>query len=166
MPSSKASQPVYEPFHKVLQELDRLERSLPTFPRQLTSLLSGGDYSFIASLPDKDAAWLIEYLDNVRARVPLYPLYTEPAQALETIDPVDVAYRRCLGVLQMTCYIKERLPRSYIFDVSSFVPIASPTATGPYETIYEGSIDGSKVFAKRLDLSLSSNWWYVKKVLG
>jgi hypothetical protein len=90
--------------------------------------------------------------------VTLYPLYTEPAQALYTFNPVDLAYRNCLYVLQSICRNVEKLPRSYILDVSSFVPIAGPTPIGPYEIIYEGSINGLEAWAKEVNRDLPSKW--------
>ncbi|KAF9791946.1 kinase-like domain-containing protein, partial [Thelephora terrestris] len=149
MSSPTAQQPAYKPSHKALQELDRLERSSLDFPDQLASFLSREDfqdYDVCKSLRDEDAAWLIDYLDNT----------------LDTLDPVDPAYRKCLDVLQRICWMSKRLPRSYILDISPFVPIAGPTSIGPYEFIYEGSINGSKACAKRFNPSLSSAWWRVK----
>ncbi|KAF9792023.1 kinase-like domain-containing protein [Thelephora terrestris] len=150
MPSPKAQRPVFKPSDDALQELDRLKRFSPNFPDQLASLLSREnfqDWDVCKSLREEDAVWLIEYLDN----------------ALDTLDPVDPAYRKCLDVLQKICFIFKRLPRSYILDVSSFVPIAGPTPIGPYEIIYKGSINGLKAYAKKLSPSLSSKWSYVKR---
>ena len=90
--------------------------------------------------------------------VSLYCLYTEPAQALDTLNPADPAYQKCLDVLQRTCFNAEKLPRSYTLDVSSFVPVARPTPIGPYKIIYEGSINGSKAWAKEVNRDLPSKW--------
>lgn len=86
----------------------------------------------------------------------LYPLSTEPAQVLNTLDSVGPAYQECLRVLRWICYIEERLPRSYMLDVSLLPPIADPSSTGPYETLYEGSLNGAKVCAKKLRASFPS----------
>jgi hypothetical protein len=97
--------------------------------------------------------------------VSLYPIYTEPAQALDTLDPIDLAYWKCLDVLQRTSWAREKLPQSHILEVSSFVPIAGPFSIGPCEIIYEGLVNGLKACAKKLDSSLSSNCSDVKMVL-
>ena len=158
MSSPEALQPVYKPSHKALRDLNRLERSSPNFPDQLTSLLSRknyGDYNFLKSLQSQDKGWLIEYLDNVCVHLTV-PLSTEPAQVLNTLDSVGPAYQECLRVLRWICHIAERLPRSYMLDVSFLAPIADPSLVGPYETFYEGSLNGAKVYAKKLKASFPS----------
>ena len=73
---------IYKPSRDILQRLDRLERSSPDFPDQLTNLLSGQEYGqhiFTDALREEGAAWLVEYLDNVRVSFSLYPLSTEYA---------------------------------------------------------------------------------------
>ena len=58
----------HEPSHKVLQEINHLEKSSPNFPDRLTSILSSNKYedpSFFARVQSEDRVWLIEYLDNV-----------------------------------------------------------------------------------------------------
>jgi hypothetical protein len=56
-----------------LQQLRRLDKSSPQFPRQLASLLHGQGYrSCVTNLQDEDVLWLVEYLDNVRPRDCLY----------------------------------------------------------------------------------------------
>ena len=70
------------PSHDILRQLDRLKRSSPDFPNQLTNLLSGQEYKRPIStdaLCDEDRAWLVEYLNNVRVFFSLYPLSTEHA---------------------------------------------------------------------------------------
>ena len=65
----------FGPSHQLLGQLNRLERSSPDFPSQLTSILSTRQYQdlhYLGNLGREDTAWLTEYLDNVCARVPLY----------------------------------------------------------------------------------------------
>ena len=77
-----SQQPVYEPSHRVLQQLNRLEQSSPDFPNQLTSIFSTKEYKnpdLFPELESEDKAWLIEHLENVCVSVSLYPLHAEPA---------------------------------------------------------------------------------------
>ena len=62
------------PLPEILQQLDHLDKSLPQFPDQLASFLYGKGYEgCIPKLQDQDAVWLVEYLDNVRFYITLYP---------------------------------------------------------------------------------------------
>ena len=57
-----------------VQRLNELDRSSPRFPDQLAALLDEKDCrDHVSGLPDHDAAWLVEYLDNVCA-LPSYVL--------------------------------------------------------------------------------------------
>lgn len=76
-PSQKALRWILdnEPSHEVLQQLYNFERFSPNFPNQLISILSTRQYQdlhYSADFQRKDGEWLIEYLDNVCVRVPLY----------------------------------------------------------------------------------------------
>lgn len=83
MSSQEALQRAYEPSRGVLQQLNRLERSSPNYPDQLTSIFSTEEYKnlyyFRGKIESKDKAWLMEHLDNVCVCISLYPLSTEPA---------------------------------------------------------------------------------------
>lgn len=49
-----------------VQRLDGLDKSSPRFPDQLATLLGEKESrDHISSLPDHDAAWLVDYLDDV-----------------------------------------------------------------------------------------------------
>ena len=52
-----------------------------------------------------------------------------------------------------------------MLDVSSLVPTADPTPTGPYEILYEGLLGDSKICVKKLDSSLTSDLGVFTKVL-
>ena len=56
------------------------------------------------------------------------------------------------------------LPQSCKLDVSSLVPTTDQTPVGPYETVCEGSLNGSKVCAKKLHPSHSSGWGSLREV--
>ena len=71
--------PLYVTSPDILQRLDRLDKSSPQFPNQLTNLLHEKRYELhISKLQDQDAVWLIEYLDNVCLYTALHPLTTQP----------------------------------------------------------------------------------------
>jgi len=64
---------------EILQELDRLDKSSPEFPDQLTSLLYKEGYkNCIPELQDEDVVWLVEYLDKVRIPIALCFLSAQP----------------------------------------------------------------------------------------
>ena len=58
----------------LLERLRRLDRSSPGFHDQLSNILYGEDYTRgVPDLQGDDLMWLVDYLDNVRRRVPLLP---------------------------------------------------------------------------------------------
>jgi len=68
------------PLPKILRQFDRLDKSSPQFPDELTNLFDGGGYKgWIFWLQDEGASWFIEYLDKVCIRIVLYSLSTQPA---------------------------------------------------------------------------------------
>ena len=55
------------PTLQALQQLHRLDRSLPTFHDQLSNLLYGKEYQeCVQKVQGDDLVWLIDYLDKVR----------------------------------------------------------------------------------------------------
>jgi len=65
------------PLPEILRQLERLDRSSPWFPGELTDLLRGEAYKgCVPNLQDEDATWLVEYLDNVCLCIALYLLST------------------------------------------------------------------------------------------
>jgi len=68
------------PLPKILRRFDRLNKSSPQFPDELTNLFDEGGYKgWIFWLQDEDVSWLIEYLDNVCIRIMFYFLSTQLA---------------------------------------------------------------------------------------
>ena len=54
------------PLPDILQRFNCLDKSSSQFPDRLTDLLSGEEYKYcITELQDEDAAWLIDFLDEV-----------------------------------------------------------------------------------------------------
>ena len=138
------------PLSKVLQEIDHLDKSSPQFPDLLTNILSGegyeGDTWWIG---EKDQTWLIEYLDNVGVCIALCPLSAEPAQVLDTLDPTNAAYLVCLRELGKICFRWERLPSSYILEVSNLASVAMPGVDGrASEGDFSGLLNGSMVYLR------------------
>ena len=146
------------PLSKILQEIDRLDKSSPQFPDLLTKILSwkvqhkGGTWWF----GEKDITWLIEYLDNVSACVALCPLTVELVQVLDTLDPTNPAYLVCLRELWDICFLWRKLPSSCILDVSDLAPVARPGVDErASEGDFSGLLNGSMVHLKETH---SSAW--------
>jgi len=60
------------PSSPALQQLDRLDKSSPDFQDKLSNILYGQDYvRCVQNLQDGDPAWLVDYLSDVRFRIPL-----------------------------------------------------------------------------------------------
>ena len=98
----------------ILQPFNSLDKSSAQFSVQLVDLLSGEEYkSCITRLQDKDAAWLVDYLDDVCVYCAL-SLSAELLQVLDILDPFGPAHQKCLRELQEICSTRRTLPRSYI----------------------------------------------------
>jgi hypothetical protein len=68
------------PNSPVLQQLDRLNGSLPEFHDQLYDLLYGEEYvQCVRNLQEDDLVWLVNYLDRVRPRVAVLHSPLRPA---------------------------------------------------------------------------------------
>lgn len=86
------------------------------------------------SLQDGDVFWLIEFLDDV----------------LDTLEPGNLAFRTGLHELGTICSSRKTLPQSHILAPSRLNVAEHPFATrGPCD-VYEASLDGSRVWVKRL----------------
>lgn len=60
------------PGSPVLQQLNRLDRSLPNFQDQLSNVLYGQEYKkSMPNLEDDDFVWLVDYLSEVRRQITL-----------------------------------------------------------------------------------------------
>lgn len=61
-----------------LRQFGRLDRSSPQFPEQLTVLLDEKECrDRILSLPDRDVAWLVDYMDDVRTPFCIRTLFSK-----------------------------------------------------------------------------------------
>ena len=70
-------------------------------------------------------------------------------QALDSLDPLEPASRKCLRELGSICAAHTTLPRSYA--ISSRLTVESdPFASGGFGEVYQGTLDGSSVCVKRL----------------
>ena len=99
----------------ILQRFKNLDKSSSQFPNQLIDLLSGEEYKFcITRFQGEDAAWLIDYLDEVCVYIALHLHSAELLQVLDALDPVGPAHQKCLRELQEICGARRKLPRSYI----------------------------------------------------
>ena len=157
MSSPEDQQQVYYPAHRILRRINSLKRSSYDFPSQLIKCITGDGHDYpiyfvfqFGNVDDRDKMWFICYLHDVRICISLPLLSTEPVQVLGDLEYYGPGYRRFREELQNICRLCQRLPPSCTLNVSSLVPAANPTSSGPYETICGGSLNGSKVCAKKL----------------
>jgi len=148
-----------------LQQLDRLNRSLPNFHDQLNDIIHGQEY--IQCVPDlrvEDLAWLVDYLDEVRRRVVLPYSPLKPQQALGALDPSSPASRKCLRELRSICGARAVLPTSYTLSSDTLNIGPDPFASGGYGDVYQGTLNGSTVSVKRVRVYLQDGPQKVAKV--
>ena len=139
--------PPYDPY----EQLYRLDRSSSRFHDQLSNVLYGGEYKkTVLNLQDNDLIRLIDYLDEVRRRIPLFHSPLNLPEALNTLDPPSSAFRKCLRELRHICGSRTILPTSHILLPPILITSSHPVASGSCGDVYEGTFNGSKVCAKRV----------------
>jgi hypothetical protein len=139
------------PSLQVLQQLDRLNRSLSEFHDQLCNILYGEVYTqCVRNLRGDDLVWLVDYLEKVCLHATLPHLPLKPSQALDSLDPASPGFRKCLRDFREICG-RGILPTSYTLSSSHLLNIRSePFASGGYGDVYEGTLDGLRVCIKRI----------------
>jgi hypothetical protein len=138
---------------RTLQQLRRLNKSSPDFHDQLCKALCGEEYKqCVPNLQGDDLVWLVGYLDNVRRRVAVPCSLLTLFQAFGSLDPCIAASRKCLGELSSICGTRGILPTSYLLlsDLLSIAP--EPFASGDYGDVYQGTLNGSRVSVKRVQV--------------
>ena len=145
-----------------LQLLHQLDSSSSQFPDELCNILYGEEYLKCVYgeerreerrkpiLQDDDLMWLVDYLDTVRRHIPLPHFPLTPAQTLSVLDPSSVGFRKCLRQLRTICGARGILPTLYTLSSVRLTVSPVPFASGGYGDVYEGSLDGSSVCAKRM----------------
>ena len=137
----------YDPY----EELRGLDKSSSKFHDQISSILYGREYkTSVPNLQDHDLVRLVDYLEEVRRRVPLLHSRLNLPEALNTLDPPSSAFRKCLRELRHICGSRTILPTSHILSSSLLVTSSHPVASGSCGDVYEGTLDKSKVCAKRV----------------
>ena len=137
--------------HDPLQRLRHLDRSSSEFHEQLYNILYGEGYTHcVPNLQNDDLVWLIDYLDEVRCHATLPHSLLKPAQALDALDPASPAFQRCLRELRKICGTRMILPTSCTLSSSLLETDRQPLASGSSGDIYEGTLNGSSVYVKRL----------------
>ena len=139
--------PPYDPY----EQLYRLDRSSSRFHDQLSNVLYGGEYKkTVLNLQDNDLIRLIDYLDEVRRRIPLFHSPLNLPEALNTLDPPSSSFRKCLRELRHICGSRTILPTSHIILPPLLITSSHPVASGSCGDVYEGTLRRSKVCAKRV----------------
>ena len=137
----------YDPY----EQLYRLDRSSSRFHDQVSNVLYGGEYKkTVPNLQDEDLVRFIDYLDEVRRRIPLFYSPLNLPEALDTLDPPSSAFRKCLRELRHICGSRTILPTSHTLSSSLLITSSHPVASGSCGDVYEGTLNGSKICAKRV----------------
>ena len=136
-----------------LQQLHHLDTSSPAFHDQLGGVFSGEEYRrSVQNIEGNDLVSFVEYLDRVRRRIALPHSPFKPVQALDMLDPASSGFQKCLRELRNICGTRMILPTSCTISSSLMSTGLHPiTSKGPGDS-YEGTLDGSKVCVKRVQV--------------
>ena len=141
------------PSHDLLKQLDRLDRSSSGFHDQVNNILYGEEYKqSVPNLRNNDLVWLVDYLDNVRRLIALSNSPLKLAQVLDILDTTSAGFRKGLHELREICSDRMTLPTSYTLSPSLLNIGRYPAASGGSGDVYEGTLDGSKVCIKHVEL--------------
>jgi len=139
------------PSHNPLKQLLHLDRSSTDFHDQVSNILQGEEYNqWVPSIQGDDLVGIVNYLDKVRRHVSPSHSPLKLPQTLDDLDPSDSAFRRCLRELRHICGTRTVLPASYTFSSRNLNIGPRPVASGGSGDVYEGSLSGLKVCAKRV----------------
>ena len=137
----------YNPY----EQLCRLDRSSSRFHDEVSNILYGGEYKqSVPNLQDNDLVRLIDYLDEVRRRVLLLHTLLNLLEILNVLDPSSSTFWKCLHELRHLCGSRTILPTSHIILSPLLITSSHPVTSGSFGDVYEGTLDGSKVCAKRV----------------
>lgn len=93
---------------------------------------------------------LINDLDVVRRDSALPRSLIKLAQALDTLDPSGPAFRKCLRELSSICDARGILPPSCTISPHLLNISPNQSSRGPHGDSYAGTLDGSRVWVKRV----------------
>ena len=141
------------PSSPALQHLLHLDRASPEFGDQLHEILYGPEYvACEKTLEGGDLIWLIDYLDKVRRSIASCHSLLKLAQALDCLDPSSSASRKCLRELRSICGARVKLPTSYTLPFQVLEIEEMPFTGGASSDVYKGTLNGSKICVKRIQV--------------
>ena len=153
------------PTPRALKRLRLPDKSSRDFGDQLNNILHGPEYvEWEKKLEGDDLVWFIDYLDKVRRHVT--PPHSPPklVQALDFLDPSCPASRKCLRELRVICGASKTLPTSYGFPSQLLEIDPIPFTHGGSGNVYKGTLDGSKVCIKHIQVYAQDVKQQVKQV--
>jgi len=143
--------PMSSPSSLALQQLDCLDKSSPDFQDKVSNILYGQDYvRCVQNLQASDSVWLVDYLNDVRFRVPLLCSPLKLAQACDRLDPFSPASRKCFSELRDVCGRGAILPTTVARSSCLLETDSDPFAQGGFGDVYLGTLKGAQVCIKRL----------------
>lgn len=153
------------PAPRVLTRLRLPDKSSRDFGIQLNNILHGPEYvEWEKKLEGDDLVWFIDYLDEVRRHVILSHSLLKLVQALDCLDSSCPASRKCLRELRVICGANKTLPTSYGFPSQRLEVDPIPFTHGGSGNVYKGTLDGSKVCVKHIQVYAQDVKQQVKQV--
>lgn len=153
------------PAPPALQRLNLPDKSSRDFGVQLNNILHGPEYVECEKrLECDDLVWFIDYLDKACQHVVLSHSSLNLAQALDHLDPSCPASRKCLRELRIICGANKMLPTSYGFPSQRLKVDPIPFTHGGSGNVYKGTLNGSKVCIKHIQVYAQDVKQKVKQV--
>jgi len=150
--------------HDPPNQLHHLDKSSPTFHDQISNVLNGKEYRQWVSGLQGDLVGFVGHLDQVRHPVPLVPSPLKSPQSVDVLDPASSAFPIYLHELRHPCDDRRVLPASYAFSSRLLDVGPRPATPGGSGDVYEGTLNGSKVYVKRAKTHPEHNSACPKKV--
>ena len=101
-----------------------------------------------------DLVWLVDYLDKVHRCIAFSRSLLKPAQALDSLDPSSPASRKCIRELRSICGTHNILPTSYSISSHFLTVDPRPFTSGGFGEMHRGTLGGTAVCIKRLQVSV------------
>ena len=133
------------------QPLYDLDRTSAGFPEQLDGLLRNGEWvEQLKLLPKHELRDLVVCLDSVSAFHASTQSRLSPLQILDDLDRTGPQFRKCLHILQATCFSGTILPSTHEVPGELSCITGQPATLGGFSDIYKGSLNGEAVCIKLL----------------
>ena len=134
-----------------LERLRHLDRSSSTFHDQINNILCGEEYQqWVSTVRDDGLVALVDCLDKVCCDAPFLRSPLKPPQAFDNLDSASPAFLRCLHELRRVCSTRTIFPPSHTLSPQVLAVDAHSIASGGSGDAYEGLLDGSRVYVKRV----------------